>query len=225
LYAQTARDEIPPDSPAATDLTRVIAAAHRARSLVNRILTFSRDFGTGTSTLARIVPVVEEVLELLRALVPPNVEIVVDAAPDMPAVFGDPGLVHQLVMNLCTNACQAMRARGGVLNVRVRREHEVSDSRVPAGDYVVLDVSDTGHGMDARTRERIFEPFFTTREVGEGTGLGLSVAHGIAASMRAAILVDSEPGRGARFSVYFPAANAASAADTAANEFKTRTRA
>ena len=221
LYAQTARDEIPPDSAAATDLTRVIAAAHRARSLVNRILTFSRDFGTGSITLARIVPVVSEVLELLRALVPPNVEIVVDAAQDLPAVFGDPGLMHQLVMNLCTNACQAMRARGGVLNVRVTREHDASDSRVPAGDYVILEVSDTGHGMDARTRERIFEPFFTTREVGEGTGLGLSVAHGIAASMRAADRRRQRTRAGARFSVYFPVAECGNGApDAEANEYE-----
>lgn len=209
LYAQTARDEIPPDSPAANDLTRLIAAAHRARSLVNRILTFSRDFGTGSNTLVRISPVVEEALELLRALVPSNVEIVVDAPRDLPPVLGDPGLVHQLVMNLCTNACQAMRPRGGLLAVRVSRERSPSDPRVGPGDYVVLEVRDTGHGMDARTRERIFEPFFTTREVGEGTGLGLSVAHGIAASMRAIIVVDSEPGHGARFRVLCPVASAA----------------
>ena len=209
LYAQTARDEIPETSPAANDLTRVIAAAHRARSLVNRILTFSRDFGTGTNTLVRIGPVVQEALELLRAIVPSNVEIAVDAARDHPAIMGDPGLVHQLVMNLCSNACQAMRVSGGLLSVCVMREREPRDPRVTAGDYVVLEVVDTGHGMDARTRERIFEPFFTTREVGDGTGLGLSVAHGIAASMQAVIVVDSEPGRGARFQVYFPVATVA----------------
>jgi signal transduction histidine kinase len=204
LYAQTARDEVPPESPAATDLTRVIAAAHRARALVNRILTFSRDFGTGTNTLVRVSPIVSEALELLRAIVPSNVEIVGVSGKDLPPVIGDSGLIHQLVMNLCTNAWQAMRASGGVLSVRLWRDRDGHDPRITPGDYVVLEVGDTGHGMDPRTLERIFEPFFTTREVGEGTGLGLSVAHGIATSMRAQIVVDSEPGQGARFRIYFP---------------------
>jgi signal transduction histidine kinase len=225
LYAQTARDEVPEGSPAAADLTRVIAAAHRARSLVNRILTFSSDFGTGTNTLVRISPVVAEALELLRAIVPSNVEITVNTAHELPAIIGDTGLIHQLVMNLCTNACQAMRVAGGVLSVRVTRERQMDESRITPGAYVVLEVSDTGHGMDADTRKRIFEPFFTTREVGEGTGLGLSVAHGIAASMRATILVDSEPGRGACFRVYFPVANAAQAMTAGSDECEAATRA
>ena len=209
LYAQTALEEIPAENPAAADLVRVIAAAHRARSLVNRILAFSRDFQSGPNTLVRISPVVEEVMALLRAIVPSNVEIMFDSPREHPAILGDSSLLHQLVMNLCTNACQAMRATGGLLTVRVTRERRSTDPRVPHGDYVVLDVTDTGHGMDERTRSRIFEPFFTTREVGEGTGLGLSVAHGIVASMGASILVDSEAGRGSKFRVYFPVANAA----------------
>ena len=213
LYAQTALEEIPPENPAAADLKRVIAAAHRARALVNRILAFSRDFQSGPNTLVRIGPVVEEVMALLRAIVPANIEITVDPGRDHPPILGDPSLVHQLVMNLCTNAYQAMRATGGVLTVRVTRERHASDERVPRGDYVVLDVADTGHGMDERTRSRIFEPFFTTRDVGEGTGLGLSVAHGIVTSMGASILVDSEAGRGARFRVYFPVANPAGPAE------------
>jgi signal transduction histidine kinase len=98
--------------------------------------------------------------------------------------------------------------------VAVTRERLMNDSRVSRGDYVVLEVTDTGHGMDERTRSRIFEPFFTTRDVGEGTGLGLSVAHGIAASMGASIVVDSEVGQGARFRVYFPVANAAGSGDS-----------
>jgi signal transduction histidine kinase len=211
LYAQTALDDIPKDNPAATDLTRVIAAAHRARSLVNRILAFSRDFQTGPNTLVRIGPVVEEVMELIRAIVPSSIEIVVDCPREHPAILGDPGLLHQLVMNLCTNAFQAMRATGGLLTVRLTRVRALDERR---DDVLVLEVADTGHGMDERTRSRIFEPFFTTREVGEGTGLGLSVAHGIAASMGATIQVDSEPGRGARFHVRFPVANAAGADDS-----------
>jgi signal transduction histidine kinase len=214
LYAQTALEEIPPQNPATADLTRVIAAAHRARALVNRILAFSRDFESGPGTLVRIGPIVEEVLALLRAIVPSNVEISCDCPHDHPAILGDPSLLHQLVMNLCTNASHAMRGTGGLMLVRVSRERLLNDSRVARGDYVVLEVTDTGHGMDERTRSRIFEPFFTTREVGEGTGLGLSVAHGIAASMGASIVVDSEVGQGARFAVYFPVASAAGGGDS-----------
>jgi signal transduction histidine kinase len=207
LYAQTAMDDIPEDNPATTDLTRVIAAAHRARALVNRILAFSRNFQSGPNTLVLIGPIVEEVIELLRAIMPSNIEIAVDCPHEQPPILGDPGLLHQLIMILGTNAYQAMRATGGVLTVRVTRERQLAE---PRGDHLVLDVADTGHGMDERTRSRIFEPFFTTREVGQGTGLGLSVAHGIVASMGANILVDSEPGRGARFRVYFPVVNPAS---------------
>lgn len=214
LYAQAALDEVPAQSAAATDLPRVIAAAHRARALVNRILTFSREIETGPASLVRLGPVVDEVLALLRAVVPPNVEIVGSVAKDDDAVVGDASLIHQLVMNLCTNGYQAMRRQGGTLTVRVERRSETGNERVPSGDYVALKVSDTGHGMDALTRERIFVPFFTTREVGEGTGLGLSVAHGIATGMNATILVDSEPGAGATFSVYIPVARAMPAVDS-----------
>ncbi|HZF16699.1 MAG TPA: ATP-binding protein [Steroidobacteraceae bacterium] len=204
LYAQTALDEVGPAGPVAEDLRRVIAAAHRARALVNRVLTFSRQIESGDSAQVSLEPVVEEVLALLRATIQPNIEIIGALGPNVPPVVGDASLVHQLVMNLCTNACQAMRSTGGRLTVSVTHAARVADDRVPRGDYVVLEVADTGHGMDARTMERIFEPFFTTREVGEGTGLGLSVAHGISSSIGATIVVDSAPEAGAAFKVYFP---------------------
>jgi signal transduction histidine kinase len=203
LYAQDGLDVVPPDEPLAEDLRRVIAAAHRARSLVNRVLTFSRDIDAEPQCTVRLGVVVDEVLTLLRALVPSNIEIVRRGAHDAPIV-GDPGLVHQLVMNLCTNAYQAMQVSGGVLTVTLSQDQASNDTRVEPGDYVVLEVLDTGQGMDEETRERIFDPFFSTREVGAGTGLGLSVVHGIVTSMKAAITVDSKPGEGARFRVYFP---------------------
>ncbi len=203
LYTQTALDELPADSQIAADLRRVIAAANRARLLVTRILTFSREMGATSSALVRIGPILDEVLALLRAVVPANIEIVCRPVIDDPPIVGDTELIHQLVMNLCTNAYQAMRVTGGVLTVSLSRQQDVTDPRLTRGDYVVLDVTDTGHGMDARTKARIFEPFFTTRDVGEGTGLGLSVVHGIATSMDATITVDSEPFKGSRFQVFF----------------------
>jgi signal transduction histidine kinase len=203
LYAQDGLDVVPPDEPLAEDLRRVIAAAHRARSLVNRVLTFSRDIDAEPQCTVRLGVVVDEVLTLLRALVPSNIEIVRCGA-DEAQIVGDPGLVHQLIMNLCTNAYQAMQENGGVLTVTLSQEHASNDARVEPGDHVVLEVLDTGQGMDEETRERIFDPFFSTREVGAGTGLGLSVVHGIATSMKATITVDSKPGKGAKFRVYFP---------------------
>ena len=203
LYTQTALDELPADSQISGDLRRVVAAANRARLLVTRILTFSREVGANSTTLVRIGPVLDEALALLRAVVPANIEIVRGAGKEDPPIIGDAELIHQLVMNLCTNAYQAMRISGGVLTLNVARQKDVVDPRLTRGDYVVLSVSDTGHGMDDGTKARIFEPFFTTREVGEGTGLGLSVVHGIATSMDATITVDSEPLKGSRFQVFF----------------------
>jgi len=204
LYTQNALDELGPASPVSEDLIRVVAAAYRARALVNRVLTFSREIESHGTSLVRIGPIVEEVLALLRAIIPPNIEIAGRIVDQLPPVVGDTNLIHQLVMNLCTNASQAMRSSGGRLTVSLSQAAEAADDRVPRGDYLVLAVADTGHGMDEKTKARIFDPFFTTREVGEGTGLGLSVVHGIATSIGATIVVDSEPGAGATFRVYFP---------------------
>jgi signal transduction histidine kinase len=222
LYAQTALDELGPSSQVSEDLTRVIAAAHRARSLVSRVLTFSREIESRETSLVQVGPIVEEVLALMRAIIPPNIEIFGSTVDKLPAVIGDSSLIHQLVMNLCTNAYQAMRSTGGRLTVSLLRNAESADARVVAGDYVVLQVADTGHGMDEKTKSRIFDPFFTTREVGEGTGLGLSVAHGITTGMGATIVVDSEPGAGARFSVYFPVPANLSSAVGALDEISPR---
>jgi signal transduction histidine kinase len=205
LYAQNALDEVPADGALAEDLRRVISAAHRARSVVGRILTFSRDIESQPAIIVRLGAVVDEVLALLQAVVPANIEIVRRGgeAADAPIV-GETGLIHQLIMNLCTNAYQAMQYRGGVMTVTLSRERVSDNAQIARGDYVVLEVCDTGEGMDEETRARIFEPFFTTREVGAGTGLGLSVVHGIATGMNAIITVDSQPGEGAKFRVYFP---------------------
>ena len=128
-------------------------------------------------------------------------------------VLADPTQIHQVVMNLCTNAYQSMEQTGGVLGVSVR-EHQVAgaalaDVDLTPGRYVVLEVSDTGHGMDAETQKRIFEPYFTTKEKGKGTGLGLAVVHGIVKSHAGAITVSSAPGSGTTFRVFLPALPAA----------------
>jgi len=218
LYSQVALDEVPEGSALAGDLTRIVAAAHRARSLVTRILTFSREMDSQGSSVFLLRPTVEEALALVRAIMPANIEIVVDAQEDTVPILGDPSLVHQIVINLCTNAYQAMRASGGRLAVRLgATENPARTGR--AGRFALLEVSDTGHGMEPAVMEHIFEPFFTTREVGEGTGLGLSVVHGIVTSMGGSISVESAPGSGTKFSVCLPAApEQAHSGDAAASD-------
>ncbi|MDB6091080.1 MAG: histidine kinase [Gammaproteobacteria bacterium] len=208
LYSQIALDDTAPDGALARDLTRIVAAAHRARSLVNRILTFSREMHSQEPAVFSLRPTVEEALALMRAIVPANIEVDFDASEDGTAVQGDPSLVHQVVINLCTNAYQAMRRTGGRLSVKLRGIDNPGDGQINPGSYALLEVGDTGHGMEQAVILHIFEPFFTTRDVGEGTGLGLSVVHGIVTSMGGSITVESAVGQGTTFRVYLPAAAA-----------------
>jgi signal transduction histidine kinase len=206
LYSQLALEQVPPGGELADYLKRVIAAAHRARSLVLRILTFSREMDSQQPTVFSLRAPVEEALTLLREIVPTNIEIILAAPDPVLWVLGDASLVHQVVINLCTNAYEAMRGSGGRLTVTLKAVENPDETQVRPGRYHVLEVSDTGHGMDQTVLTHIFEPFFTTREVGEGTGLGLSVVHGIVSSMGGIITVRSRVGTGTTFSVYLPAA-------------------
>jgi signal transduction histidine kinase len=208
LYSQLALEEVPAGDALADHLRRVIAAAHRARSLVMRILTFSREMDSQQPTVFPLRVPVEEALALMREIVPTNIEIVLVAPDEALPVLGDASLVHQVVINLCTNAYEAMRRSGGRLTVTLGAIENPPESQVGPGCYHVLEVSDTGDGMDALVLAHIFEPFFTTREVGEGTGLGLSVVHGIVSSLGGVITVRSRLGSGTTFTVYLPAAMA-----------------
>jgi signal transduction histidine kinase len=206
LYSQLALDEVPARGELPEYLKRVIAAAHRARSLVMRILTFSRVMDSQQPSVFPLRAPVEEALALLRAIVPTNIEILF-TAPEAPlAVLGDASLVHQAVINLGTNAYEAMRGSGGRLLVSLSANESPPEGQVKPGRYHLLEVSDSGHGMDPSVLAHVFEPFFTTREVGEGTGLGLSVVHGIVRSLGGAITVRSLPGCGTTFSIYLPEA-------------------
>ena len=173
-----------------------------------RILTFSREMDSQQPAVFPLRAPVEEALVLLREIMPTNIEIVLAAPDEAMPVLGDASLVHQVVINLCTNAYEAMRSSGGKLIVRLSAAQPPPDSQLPPGRYHLLEVSDTGHGMEPAVLAHIFEPFFTTREVGAGTGLGLSVVHGIVTSMGGAITVRSRPGSGTTFAVYLAAAAA-----------------
>ena len=198
-------------------LDNVMHAAERAKLLVERILGFSRS-GLGDLVLVNVQWVVNETLELLAGSLPTGIRLERRLEAGDAAVIGDPTYLHQVTMNLCTNAVQAME-RGGVLGVTLQRL-QVTELRALArgslvpGDYVRLAVADTGAGIPAEVMERIFDPFFTTKSVGEGTGLGLSLVHGIVADLGGAIDVSSTMGEGTRFEIWLPVAGEASGANT-----------
>jgi PAS domain S-box-containing protein len=189
------------------DFNQILKASDRAKKLVEQILSFSRQQKQERRPV-RLQPVIHEVLRLVRSTLPASVVLDVEIEADSPAVLADPTQIHQILLNLSTNASHAMRGEG---TLGVRLEHARVDAATAAtvpdlrpGSYALLTVTDTGHGMDAQTLKRIFEPFFTTKPPGEGTGLGLSVAHGIVKEHEGAITARSEPGRGTVFRIYFP---------------------
>jgi PAS domain S-box-containing protein len=200
----------PEDSAIKSDLQHIMRAANRAKDLVQQILLFSRG-GEHDRKPVLIHLIVTEALKLLKATLPTTIEIRHKIDPHCGAVLADPTQIHQVLLNLCTNAQHAMGEAGGVLTVRLNRfEADEEFARVHAdmkpGHYVELNVSDTGHGIDPSSLARIFEPFFTTKQVGEGTGLGLSVVHGIVVRHGGAITVESTPSRGSSFRVFWPRA-------------------
>ena len=191
------------------NLEEIITASERAGQLIRQILTFSRQSGKNISSL-RIDLIVKEALRLLRASLPANIELSIDIRT-REMVKADPTQIHQVVMNLCMNGFQALENENGTINVildveTVGPRKGVALGNLPAGEYVVLRVEDDGHGIAKEHLNRIFEPYFTTREKNEGTGLGLSVVHGIIQDHRGAIQVQSTPGIGSCFYVYLPVA-------------------
>ncbi len=205
---EMARDDIPEESPTRELLDVVLKAGYRGKNLVKQILTFSCK-GEQERKPVQVEMIVHECLRLLRASFTSSIEIHCRMADHLGMVMADPTQIHQIVMNLCTNAGHAMREKGGMLEITLSTtDLEPADIagflELPSGRYLKLAVKDTGHGMDPPTMERIFDPFFTTKKHTEGTGLGLSVIHGIVRNHGGAISVDSEPGKGATFTVYFP---------------------
>jgi len=206
-FGEMAEDAAPAGSDQARHLGKVLQAAARGQALVARILAFSRG-GARASTVFALQPVVEEVLALLAGSLRPGVVLEADLEAAGARVRGDATRAFEAVMNLCTNAMQAM-PEAGTLTVRLVRHRAavptvLSHASLPAGAHLALSVSDTGPGISAEVMERLFEPFFTTRAEGGGTGLGLAVVHGVVSEFGGAVDVWSAPGRGARFTLYLP---------------------
>ncbi|HXX11783.1 MAG TPA: ATP-binding protein [Burkholderiales bacterium] len=190
----------------------VMTAAHRAKALVDQILAYSRS-ARGRSAAVNASAMVGEALDLVRASLPPSIELRPHLEVGKATVIADPTQVHQLVMNLCRNAIDAMPT-GGTLGVTLDvldtpADRQLSHGLLPAGAYVRLCVADTGSGMTPAVLERVFEPFFTTKQAGMGTGLGLALVHGIVTDLGGAIDVSSEPGAGSTFQLYLPRSAAA----------------
>ena len=212
-YQELVADTLGENSEARDYLMQARGASLRARELVEQILTFGRHSTDDQHTPIDLGLVIDEARRLLRATIPATIAIETDVAPDCGQVIGDATQIHQVLLNLGSNAAHAMHTKGGVLRITLR---PVDDSAprsatlatLPAGDYLRLTVSDTGHGMDETTIQRIFDPFFTTKDVREGTGLGLAVVHGIVRAHRGAIDVESTIGQGSTFHIYLPVAAA-----------------
>ncbi len=189
-------------------LREIELGAHRAASLVEQILIFSRTSDARFTTV-RLVGEVEDAVRFLRGSQPPNVEIQFIAEPGAGNVFGDPTQIHQLVTNLCTNAFHAMEEAGGILLVtvgstRLNAPRQTLSGLLPPGDYCVLRVQDNGVGIDPASFDKLFDPFYTTKNVGKGTGLGLSMVHGIATRMDGAIEIESQLNEGTCVTVFLP---------------------
>jgi len=206
-YTEIALMDIPPGSPPESNLKQVLSAGDRARDLVKQILAFSR-LGNQEFKPLLVRPIIKETMKLLRASLPATIEIRQMITSDV-TVMADPTQIHQIIMNLCTNAAHAMEESGGILEVSL--EDTVLDEAFTRqhpdllpGSYVQLSVSDTGHGMSSEVLQRIFDPFFTTKADGKGTGMGLSVVHGIVHNHGGTISVDSKSDGGTRFDIYLP---------------------
>jgi len=207
-YTEMAMENTDASSRVREDLKQALKAANRAKDLVQQILVFSRHVDHERRPI-NLILVVKEAVKLIRSWVPTTIDIRLQIDSNCGMVLADPTQLHQVMMNLCTNAYHSMRDEGGVITVKmapaeIDPELARSNKNLASGNFISLIISDTGHGMDEGTIARIFEPFYTTKGVGEGTGLGLSVVHGIISGHEGAITVESQPDRGSTFRIYLP---------------------
>jgi signal transduction histidine kinase/ActR/RegA family two-component response regulator len=210
-FSEMVVEDVSDNASAQRHMEQVLKAGFRGRDLVRQILTFSRR-GDQEKNALHLSPLIQEMFKLLRASLPTTIEMKLDLDENRDLAYADPSQMQQIIMNLGTNASHAMREKGGTLEVSLRvitidTTELLPEADMAPGEYLVLSVRDTGHGMDDGVMKRIFEPFFTTKGKGQGTGLGLSVVYGIVKSHNGGIRVSSKPGRGSVFSVYLPAAS------------------
>jgi signal transduction histidine kinase len=208
-YTELAKDDIPDDSLANDNLGQVLAAAQRAKEMVLQILTFSRKTKEERK-MVRFGEIIEEAVKFLRSTLPTTIDISLSIEEKLSPIQANPTQLHQVIMNISTNAAHAMRKKGGELKIELKEINHYPggcgsgiESLAP-GKYQHLVISDTGHGMSPGILKRIFEPYFTAKKIGEGTGMGLPVVHGIVKGHGGEITVDSKPGQGSTFHVFLP---------------------
>jgi len=209
-YTEMAMLKLIKTEPLYRNLQNVLNGAHRAKELVEQILLFSKQ-NEKKRTHIRLQTLIKEALKLLRPSIPSTIEIRKNIDSRCPKILADSTQIHQVIVNLCTNAWQSMEAKGGVLSIELKKTKvdNVLAKLYPylvEADYACLSIVDTGVGMDANIMERMFEPFYTTKSVDKGTGLGLSVVHGIVHSHNGEIIVDSELKKGTKIRIYLPLA-------------------
>jgi len=207
-HAELMREELAEGSRMRRSAEQIVTSSERGAELVKQILAFSRQSKRKRKPV-KLNPIIQESLRLLRSILPSTIEIRQDIQPSSARILADPTQLHQVMMNLGTNASHAMREQGGILDVSleevvldaetVKKYHDINP-----GPYLKLTVGDTGHGMTPEVIKRIFEPYFTTKRTGEGTGMGLAVIHGIVKGYGGDISVCSEPGKKTSFDVFLP---------------------
>jgi PAS domain S-box-containing protein len=206
-YTEMLMEDVPEDSPFRDSLNEIYTGSLRARELVKQILTFSRQ-ESGELKLMKIQHIVKEALKLIRSTIPTTIEIKLNINAECGVIKADPTKIHQIIMNLTTNAYHAMENSGGELKVSLNEirlgELDIINPDMTPGVYACLTIADTGKGMNKELTKKIFDPFFTTKGKGKGTGMGLSVVHGIVKNLGGAIHVYSEPGKGTKFHIYLP---------------------
>ncbi len=207
-YTQLATMDLPVDSEPGQHLQEVLAACFRAKDLVQQILTFSRQTKRENQPI-QMAPVINEALKLIRAALPSTIELHQHISQEIMCIRSNPTELHQVLMNLCTNAAHAMHMTGGLISVwaepvQIDTDFVTRHPELRPGPHVRLCVRDSGHGIEPKSQERLFEPFYTTKGAGEGTGMGLALVHGIVASHNGLITVESTIGEGTTFTIYFP---------------------
>ncbi len=215
--AELAIDDMPDTHPVKINLIEIKTASMRARDVIRQLLSFSRKTGKGKERVS-ILSIVKECDKLMRASLPTTIEIKLNISEDTMPIEADPTQIHQVIINLCTNAAQAMENTGGILEIELKNvtrtiEQSKTDKTIRSKNYASLTVKDTGMGIDPKIQERIFEPYFTTKEVGQGTGIGLSVVHGIVQNHDGYIDLKSDPGKGTSVTVFFPVSQQPNVAD------------
>ncbi|MBF0304008.1 MAG: response regulator, partial [Desulfamplus sp.] len=208
-YTEMLSEEIPKESPLRPSLDEIYAASMRAKDMVRQILTFSRQ-EKGEVKLMKMQHIVKEALKLIRSTIPATIDIKDNIRKECGLINADPTQIHQIVMNLATNAYHAMEETGGTMTISLKEvelnEQDIVGQDIQKGIYACLTVSDTGVGIPEDIRDKIFDPFFTTKKQGKGTGLGLSSVHGIVTSCGGFIRLNSEIGKGTEFNIYLPVA-------------------